>query len=111
MFLRRRRRQPPPGSGLQVCPVCRSGYVVPLWWEEVEDERLRLLLRCGDCETCRDIVVAGDVADRFEREYVRELDAMAERLERLDRARMAAEASAFCAALACDLIEADDFRS
>ena len=44
-------------------------------------------------------------------EYVRDLEAMEATLERLDRARMAAEASAFSAALARDLIEADDFRS
>ena len=106
-----RRRQPPPGSGLQQCPVCRSGFVVPEWWEEREDKRLRLLLRCGECETHHDIEVAADVAARFEEEYVRDLDAMAATLDRLDRARMAAEASAFCDALARDLIEADDFRS
>ena len=35
---------------------------------------------------------------------------MAATLERLDRTRMAAEASAFSAALARDLIVADDFR-
>lgn len=110
MFLPRR-RQPPPGSGLHQCPVCRSGFVVPVWWEEREDKRLRLLLRCGECETHHDIEVSADVAARFEQEYVRDLEAMAATFDRLDRARMAAEASAFCDALARDLIEADDFRS
>ena len=105
-----RRRQPPPGSGLQRCPVCRAGFVVPVWWEEREDKRLRLLLRCGECGTHHDIEVAGDVAERFEKEYLRDLDDMAAMLERLDRTRMAAEASAFSAALARDLIVADDFR-
>ena len=109
MFLPRR-RQPPPGSGLHQCPVCRAAFVVPVWWEEREHNRLRLLLRCGECETHHDIVVAGDVADRYEKEYVADLDAMAQTLERLDRTRMAEEASAFSAALARDLIVADDFR-
>ena len=72
-----RRRQPPPGTGLQICPVCRSDYVVPVWWEEVEDDRLRLLLRCGECDTHHDLVVAGEVADRFEKDYVRVLESMA----------------------------------
>ena len=31
MFLPRR-RQPPPGSGLHQCSVCRSGFVAPVWW-------------------------------------------------------------------------------
>jgi hypothetical protein len=111
MFLPRRRRQtPPPGSGLHQCPVCRAGFVVPVWWEERDDKRLRLLLRCGECETHHDIEVAGDVADRFEQEYVRDLEAMAATVDALDRKRMAAEASAFSAALARDLIVADDFR-
>ena len=44
------------------------------------------------------MVVAGDVANRFERDYVRELE------------EMAAAASAFSTALARDLIGADDFR-
>lgn len=109
MFLPRR-RQPPPGSGLHQCPVCRAGFVVPVWWEEQEDKRLRLLLRCGECETHHDVEVSSDVADRYEREYVRDLDEMAAMLKQLDRTRMAAEASAFSVALARDLIVADDFR-
>lgn len=110
MFLPRRRRQSRPGSGLHQCPVCHADFVVPVWWEEKEGNRLRLLLRCGECDTHHDIEVAGDVADQYEKEYVRDLDAMAATLERLEHTRMAAEASAFSAALARDLIVADDFR-
>jgi hypothetical protein len=104
-----RRRQSPPGTGLERCPVCRSDYVVPVWWEEVEGGRLRLLLRCGECDTHHDIVVAGDVADRYEKDYVRVLERMAATLDRLDRERMVGQASAFATALARDLIGADDF--
>ena len=104
-----RRRQPQPGTGLQVCPVCHADFMVPVWWEELEDDRLHLLLRCGECNTHHDLVVGNDVADRFERDYTRVLDAMAAQFDRLDRERMAAEASAFAAALARDLIDADDF--
>jgi hypothetical protein len=104
-----RRRQPPPGTGLQVCPVCRADFVVPVWWEELEDKQLRLLLRCGECDTHHDLVVAGDIADRFERDYMRVLEEMSATLERLDRERMVDQASAFATALARDLIDADDF--
>ena len=110
MFSRRRRRtQTPSETGLQVCPVCRADYVVPVWWEEQEHKRLRLLLRCGECQTMHDLVVAGEVADRFEADYVRVLEDMAAHLQRLDRPRMAVQASAFAAALARDLIGADHF--
>jgi hypothetical protein len=108
MFLSRR-QPPPPGSGLHQCPICHGDFVIPLWWEELEDERLHLLLRCGECETHRDVVVPGDVADRYEREYIRVLEAMGAVLKRLDRERMTAEASAFSTALARDLIDAGDF--
>jgi hypothetical protein len=104
-----RRRQPPPGTGLQVCPVCRADFVVPVWWDELEDGALRLLLRCGECDTHHDLVVPGDVADRFEQDYVRVLERMAATLDRLDRERMAVQASAFATALARDLIDAGDF--
>jgi hypothetical protein len=104
------RSQPPPGTGLQICPVCRADFVVPVWWEEMENDRLRLLLRCGECDTHHDLVVAGDVADRFEKDYMRVLEGMTKTLDRLDRERMAAEASAFATALARDLINADDFE-
>jgi hypothetical protein len=104
-----RRRQPPPGTGLHICAVCRSDYVVPVWWEELEHDRMRLLLRCGECDTHHDLIVAGAVADRFEKDYVRVLESMAAQLDRLDRERMAVQASAFATALARDLIDADDF--
>jgi hypothetical protein len=104
-----RRRQPPPGTGLQICPVCRADFVVPVWWEKLEDDKLRLLLRCGECETHHDLVVAGDVAARFEQDYLRVLEGMVATLDRLDRERMAVQASAFATALARDLIDAGDF--
>jgi hypothetical protein len=104
-----RRRQPPPGTGLMICPVCRADFVVPVWWDEVEENQLRLLLRCGECDTHHDLVVAGDVADHYEREYVRALEHMAATVERLDRERMRDQASAFATALARDLIDAADF--
>jgi hypothetical protein len=94
-----RRRQPPPGSGLHQCSRCHADFVVPVWWQELDDGRLRLLLRCGQCGTRHDIVVAGDVADRFERDYLRVIG------------EMAADASAFSDALAGDRIGADDFKS
>ena len=66
------------------------------------------MLRCGECDTHHDLVVAGEVADRFER-TICACSRDGRDLERLDRERMAAEASAFATALARDLIDADDF--
>ena len=72
---------------------------MPLWWQELDDGRLHLLLRCGECGTRHDLVVASDVANRYERDHRRAVG------------EMAADASAFSAALDRGLIGADDFRS
>ena len=72
-----RRRQPPPGSGLHQCPLCHADFVVPLSWQELDDGRLHLLLRCGECGTRHDLVVASDVANRYERDHRRAVGEMA----------------------------------
>ena len=51
------RRTPPPGSGLHQCRLCHDDFVVPVWWEEVDDQHWHMLLRCAQCETYRDVTV------------------------------------------------------
>jgi hypothetical protein len=103
------RRTPSPGSGLHLCRVCHDDYVVPVWWDEVDDERWHMLLRCAQCETYRDVVVAEDVAKAYERDLQRGMAEISAALDRSDRARMAAELQVFVAALERDLIDAADF--
>jgi hypothetical protein len=102
---------PPPGSGLHQCLVCHDDYVVPVWWEEVGDERWHMLLRCAQCETYCDVVVSNDVAQVFERDLQRGMDEIAATLHRRDRARMIAEVDVLIAALDNDLIDASDFAA
>ena len=99
------RRTPPPGSGLHQCCLCHDDFVVPVWWEETDDERWHMLLRCAQCETYRDVVVGTDVVAAYERELQRG----AATLDRADRARMLAELPVLIAALEHDLIDAADF--
>jgi hypothetical protein len=103
------RRQPPPGSGLGQCCLCRADAVVPVDWDELDDERWHMLLRCAECETYRDVVVTDDVAKRYEADLQRGMAEIAAALERSDRARMASEVRAFVTALERDLIDAADF--
>jgi hypothetical protein len=105
------RRTPSPGSGLHQCRICHDDYVVPVWWEEDDNERCHMLLRCAQCETYRDIVVSTDVAKAYERDLERGKAEIAATLDRSDRARMAAEVHVLIAALEHDLIDAADFRS
>ena len=105
------RRTPPPGSGLHQCRLCHDDYVVPVWWEAVDDERWRMLLRCAQCETYRDVVVGNDVAKAYERDLACGTAEIAASLDRIERARMLGELDVFVAALEHDLIDAADFAA
>ena len=103
------RRKPAPGSGLHQCRICHDDYVAPVWWEELDDERWHMLLRCAQCDTYRDVVVSADVAKAYERDLQRGTDQIGASLERIERERMIAELQVFAAALEHDLIDATDF--
>ena len=103
------RRTTPPG--LHCCCVCHDDSVVPVWWEALDDEQWRMLLRCGRCETYRSVVVANDRAKAYDRDLQRGMDQIAASLERSDLERMTAELQVFVAALEHDLIDAADFAS
>jgi len=105
------RRTPPPGSGLHQCAFCRDDFVVPVWWEEDDDEHWHMLLRCAQCETYRDVTVGNDVAAAYERDLERGRSEIAASLKRSDRERMLAELPVLIAALERDLIDAGDFRA
>ena len=80
---RRRRRRP---AGLHVCPICSADYVVPVWWEPLDELRWEMLLRCGGCETFREVIVPNEHADAFDRELERGLAAIEAALQRLELA-------------------------
>jgi hypothetical protein len=103
------RRTPPPGSGLHQSNHCHDDFVVPVWWEETDDEHWHMLLRCAQCETYRDVVVGDDVAAAYERDLQRGAAEIAATLDRADRARMLAELPVLIGALEHDLIDAADF--
>ena len=105
------RRTPPPGSGLHLCHLCHDDFVVPVWWEETDDQQWHMLLRCAQCETYREITVGDDVAAAYERDLERGRAEITATLERSDRARMLAELPVLIAALKHDLIDAADFRT
>jgi hypothetical protein len=105
------RRTPPPGSGLHQCRLCHEDFVVPVWWEALDDARWHMLLRCAQCETFREVTIGNDVAVAFDRDLERGRAEIAASLDRSDRARMLAELPVLIAALERDLIDAADFAS
>jgi hypothetical protein len=103
------RRTPVPGSGLHVCPACRAPFVHTVARSRLDAARWSMRLRCGECRHERDVVVADDVAARYDddlRDAAREI---ARAIAAEDRERLEREADAFAAALDRNLIDAADF--
>jgi hypothetical protein len=106
-------RSPPPplesSDDLRTCRFCRQPFVGPLDCRANGDTRWRIVLRCGNCDRRREVIVTNEHASEFERDVARDIAAIARDLERLDSERLLAQADAFAAALARDLIDASDF--
>jgi hypothetical protein len=102
----------PPGTpqpSLACCSTCGSDLVQPESWRELGNGRLRLELRCPECERR----TFGEFEPALVADYDRSL--VLGRLEltavcqALTRSNMEAEASRLSRALAADLIGAEDF--
>ena len=94
---------------LVCCESCGSRFVHPQSWSERPDGRLRLGLRCGECRG----ETVGDYDPSVVAEYDRVLADARLELRALYlavvRSNMQEEAHTLRAALALDLICADDF--
>jgi hypothetical protein len=108
----RRRRQAQhvdPEVRLELCGMCGRDFVNPVEWEPVGSEQWRLLLRCGECETWRDVTVPNADVERYDVQLQRYADVLATLLNHLDRERMVGQAEAMTIALERGLIDAADF--
>jgi hypothetical protein len=99
---------PEPEPDLRTCRSCGLPYVGPLDCS-AEGARFRILLRCGNCDSRRRVLVSTGQATRFECDVAYDIIEIAREAERLDRARFAAQTAAFAVALERDLIDASDF--
>ena len=107
--LRGKAAQPDPDLHLESCAMCKSDFVNPVDWEPVGDTHWWMLLRCGACDTWREVTVTNEVAARFDLELDRRLDIVARALDKLDRKRMIAEAETMIQMLRHGLVDAADF--
>lgn len=97
--------------GLHVCPRCNSQLVQPTCWEQAGDRgHWRLWRRCPECEWHSDEVYGEAKIDAFDEELDLGTRALSGELKALERENMQWVADTFTAALAADLISADDFR-
>jgi hypothetical protein len=96
--------------GLHVCPRCDSRLVQPTCWEQAGDRgHWRLWRRCPECEWHQDEVHGEAEIDAFDEELDTGTSKLNEALSQISRENMQYVADTFAAALAADLITADDF--
>jgi hypothetical protein len=94
---------------LEYCALCGRDFVNPVEWEPVTSEAWWMLLRCGECDTFREVAVTNAVAQRFDRELDRRMNVVQRALQTLESEQMRAEAEALIVALRRGLIDAADF--
>lgn len=95
---------------LHVCPECGSHLVQPTCWERADTrEQWRVWRRCPECEWSCQGVHGEDEIDAFDEQLDIGAHALADELRALEHSNMAEMADVFVAALAADLISADDF--
>ncbi len=96
-------------TDLHVCPSCASELVYPVAWDEVEQSRWEVSLRCPNCEW--------SVTDMFEEAAVQRFDetldcgteALVSDLRQLTRANMEDDVERFIAALHAEYVLPEDF--
>ena len=97
-------------AGLHICPECGSCLVQPTRWEQTGSRgHWRLWRRCPECEWRVDGIHGEGEIDAYDEELDGGTEAVASKLEELERERMRQVTEAFSTALAADLITADDF--
>jgi hypothetical protein len=94
---------------LETCAMCGGDFVNPVEWQPAGETHWWMLLRCGACDTWREVTVPNAVAARFDGQLDRRLDVLARAAKRLDRKEMAADVETIAEALRRDLVDADDF--
>ena len=104
------RTQTKADTGLHVCPECSSNLVQPTRWEQTAKRgHWRLWRRCPECEWRCDGIHGEVEIDAFDEALDDGAEALATELHELEREGMREIAETFAAALAADLITADDF--
>ena len=94
---------------LHICPQCDARLVYPTEWEEAEDERWHVWLRCPNCAWEDEGLFTQETVDAFDEELDRGIDVLVEDYRALVSANMADEVERFVQALEADAILPADF--
>lgn len=105
------RNPTPQVKDLHICPECGSSLVQPTCWEQASDRTSwRIWRRCPECEWFSQGVHGETEIDAFDEQLDIGAHELADELKALEHSNMTDMADSFVAALAADLIGADDFR-
>ena len=99
----------PAAPRLEVCRRCGSELVQPTAWEAAGPGRLKVWLRCPDCEWTGAGVHGDATVARFDEVFDRGTEALVDDLARLVRATMEDDVERFCAALRAGHVLPEDF--
>ncbi len=92
-----------------ICPICASDLVYPVDWTRIDDSHWRLTLRCPNCELSRDVVLARDGVEHFNRLLCHGAQILAHEADELSHQYFEEEGEKLVAALRANLILPIDF--
>jgi hypothetical protein len=94
---------------MQLCGCCPSELVQPVVWSEGSTSSWDVELRCPECEHREQGVFSQGEVDGYDRHLDEGMNRLLDDLRDLTRENMEAEAQAFRAALAANVILPEDF--
>jgi hypothetical protein len=56
-------------DGLHVCACCGASFVCPVDWQALGSGEVWMLLRCGQCQTWREVTAPTRVVERFSADF------------------------------------------
>jgi len=99
----------PSGVDLHVCPECSSELVYPVAWEESDETRWEVSLRCPNCEWTLTDIFEEDAIQRFDDTLDQGTEALVADLRQLTRANMEEAVERFASALHGGHVLPEDF--
>jgi hypothetical protein len=98
-----------PEHRLHVCRCCAAELIHPVDWEEVDDDRWRLELRCPNCEWVGGGIYPRRTVEELDEQLERGMETIVRDLRHLTHANMEEQIERFITALQDDLIVPFDF--
>ena len=99
----------PAETDIHVCPSCRSELVYPVAWEEADQTRWEVSLRCPNCEWTTTDIFEEEAIQRFDETLDRGTEALVADLRQLSRANFEEDVERFVSALMAGHLLPEDF--